>query len=220
MEQNFWHERWEKEEIGFHLKDTNPFLKEYWKNLNTSSNDTIFVPLCGKSLDLLWLAEHVKHVIGNELSQKAVEGFFSENDLIPTISQGKNFIEYRYENITLLCGDFFQLTPSDLPECRFIYDRASLIAFPPDMRQQYVDKLASLLPEETRRLLVTIEYPQHEMDGPPFSIPPADVQQLFSQRYRIDGLETKDILEASPRFKNKGITRMFEHVFLLSKKIT
>lgn len=218
MEASFWHERWEKGQTGFHLDVINPFLRRHWDALGAGSSDTILVPLCGKSSDLLWLAERAKQVIGVELSQKAVEDFFSENKLTPSIKQGEHFIEYRFENITLLCGDFFQLTSADVPSCHFVYDRAAIIAFPPDMRQAYVKRLHKLLPNEVRRLLVTIEYPQHEMNGPPFSVTTDEVQRHFSQQFDISCVESKDILDASPHFKKKGVTQMFEYVFLLNKK--
>jgi len=215
MEHKFWHERWKKSEIGFHLHEVNPLLIQYWSALQATVDDTVFVPLCGKSKDLIWLAERVKQVIGVELSQTAVDDFFSDNNLKPIITQGESFIEYRYANITVLCGDFFQLTQADVINCSFVYDRASLIAFPPEMRLAYIEELADLLTEENRRLLITIEYPQNEMNGPPFSVPVYAVERLLSKQHRIERLESKDIIDASPRFKNKGVSAMFEHVFLL-----
>lgn len=218
MEHKFWHERWKKSEIGFHLHEVNPLLIQYWSALQATVDDTVFVPLCGKSKDLIWLAERVKQVIGVELSQTAVDDFFSDNNLKPIITQGESFIEYRYTNITVLCGDFFQLTQADVINCSLVYDRASLIAFPPEMRLAYIEKLDDLLTEEKRRLLITIEYPQNEMNGPPFSVPADTVERLLSKQHRIERLDSKDIIDASPRFKNKGVSAMFEHVFLLQRK--
>ncbi|ORU89634.1 MAG: thiopurine S-methyltransferase [Cycloclasticus sp. symbiont of Poecilosclerida sp. M] len=218
MEHDFWHERWAKNETGFHLDRANPFLKKHWGTLQASSNDSIFVPLCGKSLDLTWLAQRVKHVIGIELSQKAVDNFFAGNDLKPDISQHENLIEYRYKNVTLYCGDFFQLTPADVNACQFIYDRACLIAFPQEMRRAYANKLLELFPQKTRTLLITLEYPQAEMDGPPFSVQTDEVENLFKLHNSIKCLETKDILEKSQRFKDKGITALLERVFILEKR--
>ena len=130
MQKDFWHRRWAKDEIGFHLNKVNPLLKKHWGKLNTSEGDSVFVPLCGKSIDLLWLAQQGLNVVGAELSQKAVEDFFLEQGLQATITEHEHFAEYRYENIRILCGDLFQLTPEDTGECQFIYDRACLIAFP------------------------------------------------------------------------------------------
>ncbi|MDF1829854.1 thiopurine S-methyltransferase [Cycloclasticus pugetii] len=218
MDTNFWHERWAKSEIGFHLNDVNPYLIEHFAALKPKANAAVFVPLCGKSKDLIWLAEHTEKVIGIELSKKAVEDFFKENKLTPSITQGERFSTYRYENLTIICGDLFELTADDVAAYQLVYDRASLIAFPADMRARYVEKLNELLPNKTQRLLITVDYPQHEMSGPPFSVTPDEVQQHFSARYEIQCLVSEDILEQSKRFKAKGVSRMLEHVFLLTEK--
>ena len=218
MKHDFWHERWSKNEIGFHLKQTNPFLQKHWPKLQATQRDSVFIPLCGKSHDILWLANQLDQVIGIEISQKATDDFFAENNLTPTITQGKRFIEYKYENITLLCGDFFNLTPNDVAGCQFTYDRASLIALPLEMRIDYAKKLSELIPNEKSRLLITIEYPQHEMTGPPHSVPPEEVQLHFAEQFDITTLESKDILNESQRFKDKGVTQMVEHTYLLTKE--
>ena len=218
MDTNFWHERWAKSEIGFHLNEVNPYLVKHFGAFKKKPNSSVFVPLCGKSKDLIWLAEHVEHVIGIELSKKAVEDFFKENNLTPSVSQQERFIEYRYANITLLCGDLFQLTAADLTGCHLVYDRASLIAFPAEMRPNYVKKFNDILPNKAQRLLITVDYPQLEMNGPPFSVPPEEVRQHFSPQYDIQCLQSEDILGTSKRFKDRGVSRMLEHVFLLTKK--
>ncbi|MEO1889527.1 MAG: thiopurine S-methyltransferase [Cycloclasticus sp.] len=218
MEHSFWHERWDKDEIGFHLKDTNPFLIKHWQRLHADLNNTVFVPLCGKSNDLFWLAKRVKRVIGIELSRQAVEDFFRENKLTPKLTEREFFVEYRYKNITMLCGDFFALTQHDLEDCQFVYDRASLIALPPAMRKDYAIKLNELLPNEKQRLLLTIDYPQHEINGPPHAVPPEEIKQLFAEKFDITTLESKNILAESQRFKDKGVTQMDEYIYLLNKK--
>jgi len=219
MDTNFWHERWAKSEIGFHLNEVNPYLIQHFAALNPKTNAAVFVPLCGKSKDLIWLAEHAEKVIGIELSKKAVDDFFKENNITPNVTQGDRFLTYRYENLTIVCGDLFQLTAADLSDCHLVYDRASLIAFPADMRARYVEKLNEILPTKAQRLLVTVDYPQHEMSGPPFSVMPDEVQQHFSVRYEIQCLASEDILEHSKHFKAKGVSRMLEHVFLLTDKM-
>lgn len=159
MNPDFWNAKWRNNETGFHLKETNPFLRRHWASLKSTVDDAVFIPLCGKSNDIVWLAQHSKQVVGVELSKKAVDEFLADNGITPTIRHTEHFIEFRHENITLLCGDFFRLSPDDIAGCQFIYDRASLIALPTDMRQAYIDKLHTLMPEEKRRLLVTLEYP-------------------------------------------------------------
>jgi thiopurine S-methyltransferase len=214
MRQKFWHNRWSRNEIGFHSKDTNPFLIRHWPTLQASRHDCVFVPLSGKSIDLLWLAEQCANVVAIELSEKAIEDFFSENKLTPNISQTENFKIYQAGNIRIFCGDFFELEKADIADCQLIYDRASLIAFPADMRQQYVKKLDALFEHPHKRLLITLEYDQHLMDGPPFSVSMQEVDKLFSN-YKINRLESVEIIEKSKRFKDKGLESLLEHVFIL-----
>jgi thiopurine S-methyltransferase len=219
MQHNFWHELWAKGELGFHLDQINPFLKRHCNNAFGQQNGSVFIPLCGKSLDVLWLAKRYDKVIGVELSQRAVDDFFRENKLTPSISQTDQLIEYRCENITVYCGDIFQLKTSQLAGCQFIYDRASLIALPDEMRKRYVAKLQSLFSEGYRSLLVTLDYPQSEMDGPPFAVSYDTVERLFSHCQNIELLESKDILVSAPRFKERGVSQMHEHVFLLNYSV-
>ncbi len=216
MKHDFWHERWARNEIGFHNKDINPFLLRHWAALDASTNDSIFVPLCGKSVDLIWLAQQCNKVFAVELSQQAVEDFFAENKLTPVMTEHENFSIYCYENLQIFCGDFFQLQANDLTDCNVIYDRASLIALPPQMRQQYVTKLDELFQRPHKRLLITLEYDQQLMSGPPFSVPKHDVSHLFAE-HRIDCLESVEIIEEAKRFKNKGLESLVEHAFLLQK---
>jgi len=218
MEAEFWHKRWEKREIGFHLDKVNPLLIKYWPAVQAGANDTVFVPLCGKTTDIIWLASQVKKVIGIELSQTAVEEFFSDNKLTPTITKNTDFTVYQQGNITLLCGDFFHLTQAILADCQFVYDRASMVALPPEMRKAYVKKLHEIMPEEACRLLISFEYPQHEMDGPPHSVSPTEIKTLLSTQFNIECLESTNIIANAQRHRDKGVTEFFEHVFLLKKK--
>lgn len=218
MKQDFWHDCWSQNKIGFHLPQVNPFLSQHFAALQVTENDSVFAPLCGKSQDLLWLAARVKQVIGVEISQTAVEAFFSENKLSPQISKLGDFIEYRFQNISLLCGDFFKLSASQLSACQIVYDRASLVALPAEMRESYVNKLAQILPKGNRRLLVATHYPQQEMQGPPFSVPPEEVQLRFAKHFSVTCLASEDLSASSDHFKKKGVSSMQEHVFLLSPK--
>ena len=134
MDEDFWQQRWARNEIGFHLNEVNPYLQQFWPALNVAPGAQVLVPLCGKSLDMLWLAEQGYRVLGVELAQAAVEAFFSEQGLVADIDQVGAFRRYRSGAIEVLCGDFFSLTAADLLECRALYDRAALIALPAPMR--------------------------------------------------------------------------------------
>ena len=219
MDTEFWIERWEKQQIGFHQKEINNYLKKYWDKARSMHPDSqVFVPLCGKSRDMLWLHEQGHEVLGIELSELAVQDFFAENQLDFEHNDHPHFKPYVSGNIQLLHGDFFFLQKDDLRETHLVYDRASLVALPPEMRVQYVEHLVSILPEEVSILLVIMEYPQKEMSGPPFSVSEDEVTTLYQQDFNIDKLATFDIYQENPRFRDKGLSSLLEKVFLLTRK--
>ncbi|ALG66788.1 thiopurine S-methyltransferase [Beggiatoa leptomitoformis] len=218
MNAEFWHKRWERNQIGFHQTEINTHLQTYWQALNLPKGASVFVPLCGKSLDMLWLLEQGYRVLGIELSKVAVRDFFTENNLTPTVTTYKTFNRWAMDEIEILCGDFFHLTPTELQTCTAIYDRASLVALPPEMRNDYAQQLATLFPTNTQILLVTFEYSQAEMQGPPFAVHADEVTQLYQQHFTIEQVAHTDILNENPRFQKLGVTQMQESVYLLRKK--
>lgn len=175
MHEDFWQARWARDEIGFHLDEVNPYLLRYWSQLSAQPGERVLVPLCGKTLDLRWLAAQGLQVLGVELSRKAIEDFFVEQGLQPQIEEQGAFVHFRAEAIELWCGDFFALTAADVEQCHLFYDRAALIALPLEMRQRYVAHLQAILPQVCRGLLVTLDYPQEQMNGPPFAVPAEQV---------------------------------------------
>jgi len=217
MQAEFWHERWEKGEIGFHQHDFNHHMQSFIDRLKVPAGAHILVPLCGKSLDMLWLARRGFQVTGIEISELAASAFFLENGLEHEATGQPGAVTWQGEGVTILCVDFFTVQKADLGRVDAVYDRASLIALPADMRQGYARRIARLLDEGVRSLLVTLQYPQEEMRGPPFSVPPAEVRSLFGERYGIQHLHAEDCLANEPRFRKKGLTRLDEHVWLLQK---
>jgi thiopurine S-methyltransferase len=216
MKKEFWLERWERAEIGFHQDAVNPYLLRYWGELQAAQGGEVFVPLCGKSLDMLWLRQQGHAVLGVELSPIAVRDFFAENGLALTHARAGQFDQCEAEGIRILCGDFFELTREHLAQVRAVYDRASLVALPPEMRARYARHLAEILPSGTQVLLVTFDYPQQEMAGPPFAVSVAEVQALYGPYAEIRLLAQADVLELNPRFRQRGVTRMQENIFLLT----
>ena len=214
MEADFWHNRWENNLTGFHLDEVNPHLKENWSVLNLPAGSRIFVPLCGKSLDLIWLAEQGHQVVGIELSPLAVDAFFSENNLIVERSQVGGLEYWQSEKISLFCGDFFDLTAEILGQVDAVYDRASLIALPPTMRQDYAVKMAELA-QSAPKLLVTLEYDQSKMDGPPFSVSEDEVRALYQAKYQVKQLTAQDVLGDNEKFRAKGLNYMNECIYQL-----
>ncbi|HMC13854.1 MAG TPA: thiopurine S-methyltransferase, partial [Gallionellaceae bacterium] len=143
MEKDFWLERWEREEIGFHQDEINPYLRQYWHELHHDQGGEVFVPLCGKSLDMLWLRKQGYSVLGVEISSIAVQSFFKENGYNSNHVTGNKFEICEADNIKILCGDFFDLGKDYLAKVRTVYDRASLVALPPEMRKRYARHLVS-----------------------------------------------------------------------------
>ena len=219
MQADFWHQRWQAGEIGFHKHEYNAHMTRFIDLLGIEQGDHVLVPLCGKSLDMIWLREQKFQVIGIEISPIAVADFFSENKIEHEIIEHDWGQVYQSDGIRILCADFFDIASADLPHIDGIYDRASLIALPKAMRPAYAKHLAGLIPDTIRSLLITLDYPQQEMDGPPFSVSEADVKQLFSDQFIIEPIYSEDCLVDEPRFQAKGLSRLDERVFLLTKNI-
>lgn len=218
MEQSFWHARWQASEIGFHQTDINVYLQKYWPTLQLESGARVFVPLCGKSRDLLWLAGQGHQVLGVEISPVAVTAFFEENNLLPSTQEDARFVRYQSNDISLLCGDFFDLSAADLEGISAVYDRASLIALPPPLRTRYAQQLAAVLTPGVAVLLIVLDYPHQEMDGPPFAVSNAEVEALFAAAFTLESLATQDILADNPRFQARGLTRLQERVYRLVRR--
>jgi len=216
MNKDFWLERWERDEIGFHQGGVNPYLRQYWHELHLASESTVFVPLCGKSRDMLWLQEQGHSVLGVELSSIAVQAFFQENGYSPYHAASGKFDCFEAADLRILCGDFFDLNKYDLAQTTAVYDRASLVALPPEMRVHYVRHLVDILPPGAQILLVTFDYPQPQMPGPPFAVSAEEVTAFYREYAEIRLLAQLDVLEQNPRFQQRGLSSLHENIFLLT----
>ena len=215
MEQAFWQQRWQQNQTGFHLDRVNPALIAHWGDLNLPGGSTVLVPLCGKSLDLIWLAGQGHHVIGVECSELAVQAFFDEQKLAYRQADYKGFSVFNADNISILKGDYFDLDKELLEDVAAVYDRASLVAMPADMRKKYAELLKRCLPAHSQMLLITLNYDQQRMPGPPFAVSDGDVEQLYGDDFRIRPLLQQDILPEEQRFAEKGLDYLVETVFHL-----
>lgn len=211
----YWLERWERNETGFHQTGTNPYLLEFWHTLQLNRDSTVFVPLCGKSHDMLWLRQQGHAVRGVELSATAAQAFFSENGLTTQNHAHSRFMHWEASDIAILCGDFFDLSAQDMRNVSAVYDRAALVALPPDLRKRYVNHLLQIVPANAQILLITLDYPQHEMTGPPFAVPLHEVTALFQAHAGITLLSQHNVLAQNPRFQERGLSRLEESVILL-----
>lgn len=180
MQQAFWLECWQQPYPGFHLEQVHPLLQGCWSRVYQPENhQQVLVPLCGKSIDMMFLRQRLP-VVGVELAERACHDFFQEQQLAVTLSHAKQFHCYDAERLRLLQGDFFQLSQDESAACQLVYDRAALIALPVEMRQRYVHHLRQILPAQSMVLLISLEYPPEEKQGPPFAVFEAEIRQLFA----------------------------------------
>lgn len=218
MEPSFWHDKWHQQQIGFHQPNINSFLVKYWKKLALPADAKVFVPMCGKSLDMCFLAEQGHQVIGCELNELAVQQFFSDNQLQVSQKTTAEHQHYQTEQISLYQGDIFTLPNRITQEVTAFYDRAALIAWPESMRVQYAEQLANLLPTGSIGLLVTLDYPQDMLNGPPFAVSPIWVETYLSDDFEIQLIDCRDVLADNPRFIKQDVPWLNEGVYLLKRK--
>lgn len=180
MDHQFWHDKWKANQIGFHEDAFHPQLCRHWDSLGVDNSAAVFVPLCGKSRDMVWLRERGFEVVGVELSEIAAQAFFDENSVTVKCDQLGSFKRYRGGGYTLLCGDVFDLTTEILGPITAIYDRAALIALPLETRRTYVEHLRTLCPPQTLGLLITLSYPPRSISPPPYLVSPAEVDANYA----------------------------------------
>ena len=217
MDPNFWLERWQKSEIGFHANDVQPALAMHWARLGLGKGARVLVPLCGKSLDMVWLAEQGHAVVGAELSELAVDSFFAEQKLTPTVQSNDGFTVKSAGPYELWCGDFFALPHPHIQPIDAIYDRAALVAMPPALQPGYAAKLAELAAPSTQALLIGLDYNTVEIAGPPFSTPQSQVRTLFEPAFNVTVLDARDGLTKSEHLIKRGVTRLEEATYLMQR---
>jgi thiopurine S-methyltransferase len=192
MEASFWHERWEQNQIAFHGHVPNPLLVANFKLLSLPKGARVFVPLCGKSLDVHWLLSNDYRVAGAELSSIAIEQLFAELGVEPTIKAMGKVSRWSADRIDIFVGDIFHLSRSDLSPVEAIYDRAALVAFPEGMRGRYAAHLMEIT-DRAPQLLICFEYDQHRADGSPFSVGADEVARYYQTSYDRNLLATVDV---------------------------
>ena len=192
MEANFWHQKWERGDIAFHESEVNPFLIEHFAKLNLPKDSRVFLPLCGKTRDVAWLLGCGYRVVGAELSELAINELFKDLVLAPEISKVGELIRYRANNIDILVGDIFAVSADYLGPVSAIYDRAALVALPAAIREDYTSHLINIS-NGAPQLLITYEYDQQLIDGPPFSVNEDEVKQHYGTRYHLKPVESMNI---------------------------
>ena len=212
MQPDFWQQRWAEQQIGFHQATPTPLLLKHWPALGVPAGATVFVPLAGKSLDMAWLAGQGHRVLGVELSQIAVDAFFAEHGLVPEVEETRYGRHHRAGGIELIRGDAFGLDAGLLAGCAAVFDRAALIALPPDLRRRYAGALMARLPAGCRGLLITLEYPQADRDGPPFSVGEDEVHALYGPHWSVALRERRSIPPEHPGYVS-GASRLDTAVY-------
>lgn len=199
-----WLERWQQGRIGWHEADGNRSLKRHWRG----TGFRVLVPLCGKSIDMLWLAEQGNEVTGIEVSKIAAREFFTDNDL--SYERSADGTHYRAIElpITIICGDYFAFDGDGFDAH---YDRGALIALPAVLRPRYAAHTTARLSADPAQLVITLEYAQASVDGPPYSVLPQELLSYWPRLARIDAYD--DIANAPPKFRDAGLSKMTEVVW-------
>jgi thiopurine S-methyltransferase len=192
MDPSFWHQRWEKNEIAFHESQANPVLVSHFNELSLAKGSRVFVPLCGKTLDISWLLSNGYRVAGAELSQIAIEQLFMELGLQPEISRVGEVEHWSDKNLDICVGDIFAVSRKMLGPVDAIYDRAALVAFPEEMRNRYTAHLTEIT-GKAPQLLICYDYDQSLMPGPPFSIRNEEVHRHYADTYEVSLLASTDV---------------------------
>lgn len=217
MEHDFWLERWHLDQLGWHLDGTNSLLEKHWPALGITRGAAVFVPLCGKSLDMRYLESLGHAVTGIELSEKAIQAYFEEGGETAVRTEQFYLIRYQGPRTTIYCGDFFDISAPDILGVRAVYDRGALVALPPSLREQYVDHMLRIIPEHAHILLISLEYDQTLVNGPPHSVTEAEIQALYGGRCRIECLERFSTDRLPPHFTKAGVVSGEETVYHLIK---
>ncbi|MDH4086181.1 MAG: thiopurine S-methyltransferase [Nitrospira sp.] len=211
MEANFWHNRWQTNQTGWHERDVNPLLIAHFPSLNVPPGSRVFVPLCGKSLDLGWLLSRGYAVAGAELSELAVTQLFAELGMEPSVSEVGKHKLFRGEKIDIFVGDLFDLSREMLGPVDAVYDRAALVALPEAVRAQYTAHLKSLT-ALAPQLVIGYEYDQTVVAGPPFSVTADELHRHYSDSCALTPLARVDVPGGL-----KGKCPTVEHIWRLDK---
>ncbi|MBS0149961.1 MAG: thiopurine S-methyltransferase [Nitrospira sp.] len=212
MDAHFWHNRWETKQTGWHERAVNPLLITHFPSLHVPPSGRVFIPLCGKSLDLGWLLSQGYAVAGAELSELAVTQLFAELGIETHISDVGKHKLFHGEKIDIYVGDLFDLSREILGPIDAVYDRAALVALPEPMRERYTGHLKAIT-GLAPQLIIGYEYDQAVVPGPPFSVSPDELHRHYGDTYALTALARVDVPGGL-----KGKCPATEHVWKLEKR--
>ena len=208
----YWHNRWDTLQLGWHRDEFNDLLEKHWFSINPPKDCEVLVPLCGKSLDMVWLAKQGYKVVGLELVQQAIETFFLENNLDSSSIKAEKHTKYSSPPFTIYQGNIFDLQ-SGMVQADAWYDRAAMVALPNSVREQYVKQIYNQTKPGAVGLLITFSYPEEQMEGPPFSLPDHLVMEYFSNGFEVECLEKIDLEDE----KDRGLSNVKSSVFKITR---
>jgi thiopurine S-methyltransferase len=220
MEQKVnWHDFWSREgNPGFHEEEGNSYLKQFLPQFDLNPGDHIFLPLCGKTVDMLWLANQGFTVSGVELSEVAVKAFFEESELDYKVESMEDFNCYYSDKIRLYHGNFIDLKTWQLSSCKLVYDRAAMVAIEPDIRHLYSQHMLRIIPDASAMLMILLEYDQNIVSGPPFSVTQSEVDSYYGQHFQLETLLHEEMIDKEPRWRERGLLSFKETVLKIKAK--
>lgn len=218
MDPDFWHNKWLANDIGFDQQVPNAHLLKFSQRLANLAGARVFVPLCGKSVDMVWLLQQGATVIGCEIDALACEAFFNENNIAYTTQAAAPFLIYDAANIRIYCGDIFALTSAEIGDITHIYDRAALIALSPEQRQRYAQHLQHLSRPGTEMLLLTLDYQSDSELMPPYPVSDAEVHVLYENDFKLERLHHIANVELAAHLRERDMQQASESIFYLQRR--
>lgn len=224
METEYWLKRWREGRTGWQHTEVMPLLTKHWSALEVPRGSRVLVPLCGKSLDMLWLSQQGMHVFGVDISPVAIESFLAENHLHARARGGVDGTHYEITNapdggsIEIVNGDIFGVDGASTAACTAFYDRAATIALPAAMRERLARDVYAKLPAGSRGLLIALDYPEGEMQGPPFSVDKTEMSRLLDAQWDLVQLERRELPTDEPPFSEHGVTALHTSVYTLARR--
>jgi thiopurine S-methyltransferase len=192
MDRNFWINRWEENRLGWHQEAVHPLLVKFFDAYLLPGGSRVFVPLCGKTRDIAWLLSKDYRVVAAELSEIAIRQLFDDLGITPTVRGLGSVKHFAAPSLDIYVGDVFDLTKEQIGPVDLIHDRAAMVALPDDMRAKYVSHLVKIT-DTARQFVISFDYDQGLMSGPPFSVPQPEIEVLYGSAYSSDLLFAQDI---------------------------
>lgn len=206
MKHEFWREKWQAQQIGFHRSEANDALLSHAKKV-LPARSRVLVPLCGMTLDMDWLIAEGYSVVGVEFVPEAIDGLKQRWGAPQASNKHGDLWVHRWsEQCTIVQGDFFQFSDLGLESVDGVWDRAAIVALDPSTRGAYRDVLSASLTSNGVILMRTFAYDQAKMSGPPFSVDERTIHALFpTADWRVEILDQRRTTP-DEKFQDRGLS--------------